>query len=95
MLKMTNIKLELMTDVDMFQFIEKGMHGGVSYIANRYGKANNKYMKKYDEKAPSKYIMYLDANNLYGWAMSQYLPTGNFKWMSDKEIKPRKVQSRR
>ena len=44
-------------------------------------------MKEYDEKAPSKYIMYLDANNLYGWAMSQYVPTGNFKWMSDKEIK--------
>ena len=87
MLKMTNIKLELMTDIDMFQFIEKGMCGGVSYIANRYGKANNKYMKKYNEKAPSKYIMYLDANNLYGWAMNQYLPTGNFKWMSDKEIK--------
>ena len=43
-------------------------------------------MKEYDEKAPSKYIMYLDANNLYGWAMSQYLPTGNFKWMTDKEI---------
>ena len=70
----------------MFQFIEKGMRGGVSYIANRHGKANNKYMKEYDEKAPSKYIMYLDANNLYGWAMSQYLPTGNFKWMTDKEI---------
>ena len=63
------------------------MRGGVSYIANRYGNANNKYMKEYDEKAPSKYIMYLDANNLYGWAMSQYLPTGSFKWMSDKEIK--------
>ena len=86
MLKMTNIKLELMTDIDMFQFIEKGMRGGVSYIANRYGNANNKYMKEYDEKAPSKYIMYLDANNLCGWAMSQYLPTGNFKWMTDKEI---------
>ena len=86
MLKMTDIKLELMVDIDMFQFIEKGMRGGISYIANRYGKANNKYMKNYDEKAPSKYIMYLDANNLYGWAMSQYLPTGNFKWLSQNQI---------
>ena len=86
MLKMTETKLELMSDVDMFQFIEKGMRGGISYIANRYGKANNKYMKEYDEKASSKYIMYLDANNLYGWAMSQYLPTGGFKWLSEKEV---------
>ena len=86
MLKMTNIKLELMTDTDMFQFIEKGMRGGISYIANRYGKANNKYMSKYDENMPSKYIMYLDANNLYGWAMSQYLPTGGFKWLTEKQI---------
>ena len=86
MLKMTDIKLELMTDIDMFQFIEKGLRGGISYIANRYGNANNKYMKEYDEKAPSKYIMYLDANNLYGWAMSQYLPTGGFRWMTEKQI---------
>ena len=86
MLKMTNIKLELMTNIDIFQFIEKAMRGGISYIANRYGKANNKYMKTYDEKAPSKYIMYLDANNLYGWAMSQYLPTGGFRWMNEKQI---------
>ena len=86
MLKMTDIKLELMVDIDMLQFIEKGMRGGISYIANRYGKAHNKYMKNYDEKAPSKYIMYLDANNLYGWAMSQYLPTGNFKWLSQNQI---------
>ena len=86
MLKMTDIKLELMTDVDMFQFIEKGLRGGISYIANRYGKANNKYMTDYDKNKPSKYIMYLDANNLYGWAMSQYLPTGGFKWLKQNKI---------
>ena len=87
MLKMTNIKLELMNDIDMFQFIEKGLGGGTAYIANRFGEANNKYMKTYNEKLPSKYIMYLDANNLYGWAMSQYLPTGKFKWLSQNKIK--------
>ena len=86
MLKMTDIKLELMTDIDMFQFIEKGLRGGISYIANRYGKANNKYMKDYKKDKPSKYIMYLDANNLYGWAMSQYLPTGGFKWLKQNKI---------
>ena len=86
MLKMTDIKLELMVDIDMYQFIEKGMRGGVSYIANRYGKANNKYMKNYDDTKPLKYIMYLDANNLYGWTMSRYLPTGGFKWLSPKQI---------
>ena len=87
MLKMTNIKLELMNDIDMFQFIEKDLRGGTAYIANRFGEANNKYMKTYNKKLPTKYIMYLDANNLYGWAMSQYLPTGNFKWLSQKQIK--------
>ena len=86
MLKMTDIKLELMTDINMFQFIEKGLRGGTSHIVNRYGKANNKYMKTYNEKAPSKYLMYLDVNNLYGWAMSQYLPTGDFRWMTEKQI---------
>ena len=86
MLKMTGIKLALMTDVDMFQFIEKGLRGGISYIANRHGEANNKYMSGYDSSKPSKYIMYLDANNLYGWAMSQCLPTGGFRWMTQKQI---------
>ena len=86
MLKTTETELELMSDVDMFQFIEKGMRGGISYIANRYGKANNKYMKNYNSEEVSKYIMYLDANNLYGWAMSQHLPTGGFKWLMEKEV---------
>ena len=86
MLKMTEIKLELMTDIEKFLFIEKGVRGGVSYISKRYAKANNKYMNNYDSKQPSNYITYLDANNLYGWAMSQNLPTGGFKWLSEKEI---------
>ena len=86
MLKMTDIKLELMTDIDMYQFIEKGMQGGISYFPNRYGEANNLYMKNYNKNAPSKYIIYLDANNLYGWVMSQYLLTGSFRWMTEKEI---------
>ena len=58
----------------------------VEYLTLQIDADNNKYIKEYDEKAPSKYIMYLDTNNLYGWAMSQYLPTSNFKWMTDKEI---------
>ena len=79
MLKMTDIKLELMTDVGMFQFIEKGLRGSISYIANRHGEANNnKYMSRYNPEKLSKYIIYLDANNLCGCAMSQYLPTGGF-----------------
>ena len=86
MLKMTGIKLELMTDLDMFQFIEKGMRGGISYISHRYGKANTKYMKDYDSSGPSKFIMYLDMNNLYGASMSQCLPTGGFKWLNQKKI---------
>ena len=59
---------------------------GISYKVNRDGKANNEFMKNYGQKAPSKYIMYLDANNLYSWAMSQYLPTGQFKWTTEKDI---------
>ena len=75
-----------MIGIDMSQFAKKGMRGGISHIANGYGKQITNTQKIYDEKAPSKYIMYLDANNLYGWAMSQFLPTGGFKWMTEKEI---------
>ena len=74
MLKMTGIKLVLISDIDMHLFIEKGMRGGISYISKRYGKANNKYMWSYDSNEKSKFIMYLDGNNLYGWPMCQHLP---------------------
>ena len=86
MLKMTGVNLELLSDVDKLLMIEKGIRGGVSMVSNRYGKANNKYMKDFNKKKPSKYLTYLDANNLYGWAMSKKLPVHSFKWMSNKEI---------
>ena len=66
MFKMTEIELELISDTDMHLFIEKGMRGGISYIAKSYSEANNKCMKCYDSSEESKFIMYLDANNLYG-----------------------------
>ena len=87
MLKMTKINLELLSDIDKLLMIEKGIRGGISIISNRYGKANNKYMKDHNKKEASKYLMYVDANNLYGWAMSQKLPIHSFDWLTDKEIK--------
>ena len=85
-MKMPGIKLELTTDVDMSQFIEKDLRGGISYIANRHEEAHKKYMTGYDRRKPSKSFMHLDANNLHGYAMSQCLPTGGFKWMSRKKM---------
>ena len=79
MLKMTGVKLEKISDIDKYLFIEKGLKGGISYIAKRYAKANKKYMNDYDPKKPSTFITYLDMNNLYSWAMSEYLPYGGFK----------------
>ncbi|XP_072023229.1 uncharacterized protein [Amphiura filiformis] len=84
MLKKTGIKLDLLTDIDMALMIEKGIRGGISMISTRYSEANNKYMgSDYDPSKPSKYIQYLDANNLYG---CQPLPTGDFEWMTPKQL---------
>ena len=83
MLKMTGVKLEKISDIDKYLFIEKGLRRVISYIAKRYAKANNKYMNDYDSKKPSKFITYLALNNSYGWGLSEYLPYGGFKWLKN------------
>ena len=86
LLKKRGVKLELLTDIDMLLMIEKGIEGGMCLVIHRYAKANNKYMKNYDKNIESSYIEYLDANNLYGWAMSQKLPVNDFKWIKKEEL---------
>ena len=86
-LKMTGVKLDLFTDADMHLFLENSLRGGVSVISSRYAKADNSYTNDgVDETLPASYIAYLDANNLYGHAMSQSLPTSGFRFLSDVEI---------
>ena len=82
-LKKTNVNLELLTDIDMLLMIEAGIRGGMCQSVHRYAKANNKYMKNYDKSIETPYLTYLDANNLYGWAMSQKFPVNGFKWVND------------
>ena len=80
LLKKTGVELELFTDVEMHMFVERGIRGGISMVSKRYAKANNPLVLDYNPSKPNSYIMYLDANNLYGWAMSKPLPKSGFKW---------------
>ena len=83
MLKMAGMKLEQISDIDKYLFIEKGTRGRVSYISKRYAKANNKYTNAYNSEEPSAFVTYLDKNNLYGWAMNEYLPYEKFEWVKN------------
>lgn len=85
-LKFTGVRLELLSDPDMLMMFEGWTRGVVAKISHRYGKANNPYMTDYDASQPTKCLTFLDANNFYGWAMAQPLPTGEFKWMELSEI---------
>ena len=88
-LKHTGIKLELLTDPDMLLMFERGIRGGITQAVRKYASANNKYMgDKFDPKSESSYLQYLDANNLYGWAMSQPLLAGGFKWV---DVNPKEI----
>ena len=89
MLKMTKID----PDPDLYIFFEKGAKGGISYNSNRYSKANNEYLKSYDPKEESKHIIYLDANNLYGYVISKFLPASEFKWIDLKKFDLNKYTS--
>ena len=78
---MTGVKLELLTDNDMLMMVENGIRRRMCHAVYRHAKASNKYMKNHDKNIDSSYLEYLDANNLYGWAMSKKLLVGNFKWI--------------
>ena len=84
-LKKTKIELELLTDYDMLLMVEEEIRGGICHSIHRYAKANNKYIKNYNNNEESSYIQYTDTNNLYGWAMSKKLPVNGFKWIDNNE----------
>ena len=81
--KKTEVKLDLLTDIDMLLMVEKGIRGGICHSIYQYAKANNKYMKGYDKNNEVSNLKYLDVNNLYGWAMLQKFPVNSFEWIED------------
>jgi hypothetical protein len=90
MLKMTGVKIECFTDAqrDMLEMVKDSIRGGISMISKRFAEANNPDIQNFDKNQPTSYIMYWDANNLYGWAMSRFLPTKDYKWVDEKDVKP-------
>ena len=93
MLKFTKVELELLTDKDMLLMFEEGTRGGISQAIHKYAKANNKYMKSYNNMIMSSYIQYLDAKNLYGWAMCRKRLIGGFKWANIEEYTEEKIKN--
>lgn len=93
MLKKTGVTLELLTDIDQILFIERGIRGGISQISNRYAIANNLYLDEYDPSKETSYLAYYDVKNLYGYSMSQKLPTGFFRFLEKEEIESFHVQN--
>ncbi|GBC52718.2 uncharacterized protein LOC112461203 [Rhizophagus irregularis DAOM 181602=DAOM 197198] len=88
MLKYTGVKIELFTDMEMHDFAEKAKRDGITMSCRRYFKANNPKCKNFNIRRPKTWLSYVDANNLYGWAMSQYFQIGNYKWeYSDEFLK--------
>ena len=92
-LKMSNITMDLLTDIDQHLFFEDGIRGGISIVTHRYAKANHPDIPDYDDTKPIEHLICWDANNLYGWAMSQYLPTGGFEWLTEKQIQEFDLES--
>ena len=82
LLKTTKVQLELLTDINMHLFVEKGLRGGVCTVSERFAKANNPQCSEYDSTKPNSWLMYVDSNNLYGWATMQLLPVGGFQWVN-------------
>ena len=93
LLKLTKVKLDLLTDVDMLLMFEEGTRVGISQAVHKYATANNKYMKSFNKILASAFLQYLDANNLYDGLCVKKLPIGGFKWVDVKEYTEEKIKN--